>query len=214
MSVFSLQLLTVWATWSTSTSSPSATLTSYLVSSQKSYQTTGKTSNETLDVANFEFYPSLCLACFPVRSELPPKWYWWFFETVPGMLWNSWLLTCCSITFLIINSLALHFSFLIGMTGVLLLFVVAFMYVFASHYFRRISFRAFWITHYLYVAVYILVSTIWVQSAQLGQFWTAVWYQLWFCPDRQLFMAVSLCFKSLVSTSTSSHLACSSSWTN
>uniref|UniRef100_A0A3B4H2Q2 NAD(P)H oxidase (H2O2-forming) n=1 Tax=Pundamilia nyererei TaxID=303518 RepID=A0A3B4H2Q2_9CICH len=60
-------------------------------------------------------------------SELPPKWYWWFFQTVPGM------------------------------TGVLLLFAFAFMYVFASHYFRRISFRAFWITHYLYVAVYILV---------------------------------------------------------
>lgn len=59
-------------------------------------------------------------------SELPPKWYWWFFQTVPGM------------------------------TGVLLLFAFAFMYVFASHYFRRISFRAFWITHYLYVAVYIL----------------------------------------------------------
>lgn len=30
------------------------------------------------------------------------------------------------------------------------------MYVFASHYFRRISFRGFWITHYLYVVVYIL----------------------------------------------------------
>ncbi|XP_037624041.1 dual oxidase 1 [Sebastes umbrosus] len=59
-------------------------------------------------------------------SELPLKWYWWFFETVPGM------------------------------TGVLLLFTFAFMYVFASHYFRRISFRGFWITHYLYVVVYIL----------------------------------------------------------
>ncbi|KAM9351638.1 dual oxidase 2 [Symphorus nematophorus] len=59
-------------------------------------------------------------------SELPMKWSWWFFETVPGM------------------------------TGVLLLFTFAFMYVFASHYFRRISFRAFWITHYLYVIVYTL----------------------------------------------------------
>ncbi|XP_047452502.1 dual oxidase 1 [Mugil cephalus] len=59
-------------------------------------------------------------------SELPLKWYWWFFQTVPGM------------------------------TGVLLLLVFAFMYVFASHYFRRISFRAFWITHYLYIVVYIL----------------------------------------------------------
>ncbi|XP_029992823.1 dual oxidase 1 isoform X2 [Sphaeramia orbicularis] len=59
-------------------------------------------------------------------SELPLKWSFWFFQTVPGM------------------------------TGVLLLFVFSFMYVFASHYFRRISFRAFWITHYLYVVVYIL----------------------------------------------------------
>lgn len=32
------------------------------------------------------------------------------------------------------------------------------MYVFASHYFRHISFRGFWITHYLYVVVYALVS--------------------------------------------------------
>ncbi|XP_038562804.1 dual oxidase 1 isoform X2 [Micropterus salmoides] len=59
-------------------------------------------------------------------SELPQKWSWWFFQTVPGI------------------------------TGILLLFVFAFMYVFATHYFRRISFRGFWITHYLYVVVYIL----------------------------------------------------------
>uniref|UniRef100_A0A8C7Z9T9 NAD(P)H oxidase (H2O2-forming) n=1 Tax=Oryzias sinensis TaxID=183150 RepID=A0A8C7Z9T9_9TELE len=59
-------------------------------------------------------------------SELPPKWYWWFLQTVPGI------------------------------TGVLLLLVLAFMYVFASRYFRHISFRAFWITHYLYIVVYIL----------------------------------------------------------
>ncbi|KAJ8252397.1 hypothetical protein COCON_G00217090 [Conger conger] len=59
-------------------------------------------------------------------SELPQKWSWWFFETVPGM------------------------------TGVLLLIVLAVMYVFASRYFRRISFRGFWITHYLYVIVFTL----------------------------------------------------------
>uniref|UniRef100_G3NS64 NAD(P)H oxidase (H2O2-forming) n=1 Tax=Gasterosteus aculeatus aculeatus TaxID=481459 RepID=G3NS64_GASAC len=59
-------------------------------------------------------------------SELPLKWSWWFFETVPGM------------------------------TGVLLLLTLAIMYVFASHFFRRISFRGFWITHYLYTVVYIL----------------------------------------------------------
>ncbi|KAM4619333.1 dual oxidase 1 [Polymixia lowei] len=59
-------------------------------------------------------------------SELPLKWTWWFFQTVPGM------------------------------TGVLLLFAFAFMYVFASQYFRRISFRGFWLTHYLYIVIYIL----------------------------------------------------------
>ncbi|KAL6106580.1 duox2 [Pungitius sinensis] len=59
-------------------------------------------------------------------SELPKKWSWWFFETVPGM------------------------------TGVLLLLTLAIMYVFASHFFRRISFRGFWLTHYLYSIVYIL----------------------------------------------------------
>lgn len=45
------------------------------------------------------------------------------------------------------------------MTGILLLLTFAFMYVFASHYFRHISFRGFWITHYLYVVVYALVSS-------------------------------------------------------
>ncbi|XP_061451047.1 dual oxidase 2 [Rhineura floridana] len=60
-------------------------------------------------------------------SQFPPKYYWWFFETVPGM------------------------------TGVLLLVILAIMYVFATHHFRRISFQGFWITHHLYVALYILV---------------------------------------------------------
>nr|XP_060611324.1 dual oxidase 2 [Anolis sagrei ordinatus] len=60
-------------------------------------------------------------------SQYPPKYYWWFFETVPGM------------------------------TGVLLLVILAIMYVFATHHFRRISFQGFWITHHLYVLLYILV---------------------------------------------------------
>uniref|UniRef100_A0A8C8BVH4 NAD(P)H oxidase (H2O2-forming) n=1 Tax=Oncorhynchus tshawytscha TaxID=74940 RepID=A0A8C8BVH4_ONCTS len=60
-------------------------------------------------------------------SEMPMKWSWWFFQSVPGL------------------------------TGILLLFIFAFMYVFATQYFRRISFRGFWLTHYLYVVVYILV---------------------------------------------------------
>ncbi|XP_017569119.2 dual oxidase 2 [Pygocentrus nattereri] len=59
-------------------------------------------------------------------SELPLKWTFWIFATVPGL------------------------------TGVILLLILAFMYVFATHYFRRISFRGFWITHYFYVLVYAL----------------------------------------------------------
>ncbi|KAK2834504.1 hypothetical protein Q7C36_015205 [Tachysurus vachellii] len=59
-------------------------------------------------------------------SEQPLRWTFWFFCTVPGI------------------------------TGIILLFFLAFMYVFASHYFRRISFRGFWITHYIYVLIYVL----------------------------------------------------------
>ncbi|XP_049580579.1 dual oxidase 2 [Syngnathus scovelli] len=59
-------------------------------------------------------------------SEVPLKWSWWFFQTVPGL------------------------------TGVLLLFTLAFIYVFATRHFRRISFRGFWITHKLYIVMYIL----------------------------------------------------------
>ncbi|KAJ8340756.1 hypothetical protein SKAU_G00353890 [Synaphobranchus kaupii] len=58
--------------------------------------------------------------------ELPQQWSWWLFKTVPGL------------------------------TGVLLLLVLALMYVFASQYFRHISFRGFWVTHYLYIVLYIL----------------------------------------------------------
>uniref|UniRef100_A0A674GYG4 NAD(P)H oxidase (H2O2-forming) n=1 Tax=Taeniopygia guttata TaxID=59729 RepID=A0A674GYG4_TAEGU len=60
-------------------------------------------------------------------SQLPQKYYWWFFQTIPGM------------------------------TGVLLLVVLAVMYVFATHHFRRVSFQGFWITHHLYMLLYILV---------------------------------------------------------
>lgn len=45
-----------------------------------------------------------------------------------------------------------------GMTGVLLLIILAIMYVFATHHFRRVSFQAFWITHHLYVLLYVLVK--------------------------------------------------------
>lgn len=44
-----------------------------------------------------------------------------------------------------------------GTSGVLLLLVLAIMYVFASHHFRRRSFQAFWLTHHLYVLLYALV---------------------------------------------------------
>lgn len=49
---------------------------------------------------------------------------------------------------------------LTGMTGVLLLMVLAVMYVFATHHFRRVSFQGFWITHHLYVLLYILVKDL------------------------------------------------------
>ena len=61
----------------------------------------------------------------------------------------------------------MYFVLFLGMTGVLLLFALSFMYVFASRYFRRISFRGFWITHYLYVVVYVLVSSF-LLSATVG----------------------------------------------
>nr|XP_034351294.1 dual oxidase 2 isoform X2 [Arvicanthis niloticus] len=86
-----------------------------------------------VNVYIFSVSPLSLMACvFPKvfvndGSKLPPKYYWWFFETVPGM------------------------------TGVLLLLVLAIMYVFASHHFRRHSFRGFWMTHHLYVVLYALL---------------------------------------------------------
>ncbi|CAH2273697.1 dual oxidase 2-like [Pelobates cultripes] len=85
-----------------------------------------------VNVYIFSITPISILGCvFPTvftddGSEYPEKFYWWFFETIPGM------------------------------TGVLLLVVLALMYVFASSHFRRVSFRWFWITHHLYVLFYIL----------------------------------------------------------
>ncbi|XP_062926228.1 dual oxidase 2-like [Mobula hypostoma] len=86
-----------------------------------------------VNVYTFCISPLSALAClFPSvfiddGSELPQKYYWWFFKTIPGM------------------------------TGVLLLVVLAIIYVFASRQFRRMSFQAFWVTHHLYVILYILI---------------------------------------------------------
>uniref|UniRef100_UPI00398F1C9E dual oxidase 2-like isoform X2 n=1 Tax=Pristiophorus japonicus TaxID=55135 RepID=UPI00398F1C9E len=52
---------------------------------------------------------------------------------------------------------AMAAAFFSGMTGVLLLFVFSIIHVFAVHYFRRISFRAFWLSHHLYIVIYILI---------------------------------------------------------
>uniref|UniRef100_G3TTY1 NAD(P)H oxidase (H2O2-forming) n=1 Tax=Loxodonta africana TaxID=9785 RepID=G3TTY1_LOXAF len=88
-----------------------------------------------VNVYLFSISPLSVLAClFPGLfrddgSEFPQKYYWWFFQTVPGL------------------------------TGVLLLLVLAVMYVFASHHFRRRSFRGFWLTHHLYILLYVLVRT-------------------------------------------------------
>ncbi|XP_059558495.1 dual oxidase 2 isoform X1 [Myotis daubentonii] len=90
-------------------------------------------AGHVVNVYIFSVSPLSMLACiFPGvfvndGSQFPQKFYWWFFQTVPGM------------------------------TGVLLLLVLAIMYVFASHHFRRRSFRGFWLTHHLYVLLYILI---------------------------------------------------------
>ncbi|XP_054307066.1 dual oxidase 2 isoform X1 [Pongo pygmaeus] len=90
-------------------------------------------AGHAVNVYIFSVSPLSLLACvFPNvfvndGSKLPQKFYWWFFQTVPGM------------------------------TGVLLLLVLAIMYVFASHHFRRRSFRGFWLTHHLYVLLYALL---------------------------------------------------------
>ncbi|XP_047718562.1 dual oxidase 2 [Prionailurus viverrinus] len=90
-------------------------------------------AGHAVNVFIFSVSPLSLLACvFPNvfvndGSQLPQKFYWWFFETVPGM------------------------------TGVLLLVVLAIMYVFASHHFRRRSFRGFWLTHHLYILLYVLL---------------------------------------------------------
>ncbi|NXN80294.1 DUOX2 oxidase, partial [Bombycilla garrulus] len=91
------------------------------------------TAGHVVNVYIFSVTPLSVLSCLFSSvftndgSQLPQKYYWWFFQTIPGM------------------------------TGVLLLVVLAVMYVFATHHFRRISFQAFWITHHLYVVLYILV---------------------------------------------------------
>ncbi|XP_057577991.1 dual oxidase 2 [Hippopotamus amphibius kiboko] len=90
-------------------------------------------AGHVVNVYIFAVSPLSLLACiFPSvfvndGSKLPQKFYWWFFQTVPGM------------------------------TGVLLLLVLAIMYVFASHHFRRRSFRGFWLTHHLYILLYVLL---------------------------------------------------------
>ncbi|NXR56249.1 DUOX2 oxidase, partial [Hippolais icterina] len=91
------------------------------------------TAGHVVNVYIFSVTPLSVLSCLFSSvftndgSQLPQKYYWWFFQTIPGM------------------------------TGVLLLVVLAVMYVFATHHFRHVSFKGFWITHHLYVLLYILV---------------------------------------------------------
>ncbi|OWK58826.1 Dual oxidase 2 [Lonchura striata] len=91
------------------------------------------TAGHIVNVYIFSVTPLSVLSCLFSTvftndgSQLPQKYYWWFFQTIPGM------------------------------TGVLLLVVLAVMYVFATRHFRRVSFQGFWITHHLYMLLYILV---------------------------------------------------------
>ncbi|XP_029442670.1 LOW QUALITY PROTEIN: dual oxidase 1-like, partial [Rhinatrema bivittatum] len=91
------------------------------------------TIGHAINIYMFSISPLSILSClFPNvftddGSELPQKYHWWFFKTIPGM------------------------------TGILLLMVLAIMYVFATRHFRRISFRGFWLTHHFYVLMYILI---------------------------------------------------------
>ncbi|XP_056428532.1 dual oxidase 1-like [Hyla sarda] len=90
-------------------------------------------AGHAVNIYMFSITPLSTLSCiFPKvfiddGSEIPYKYYWWFFQTIPGF------------------------------TGVLLLAILALMYVFASRHFRRISFRGFWLTHHLYTLMYILI---------------------------------------------------------
>ena len=49
------------------------------------------------------------------------------------------------------------FGTITGFTGVLATLVVFVMYVFAQQYARRATFRGFWLTHHLYIILYILM---------------------------------------------------------
>ncbi|XP_053573547.1 dual oxidase 1-like [Bombina bombina] len=86
-----------------------------------------------INIYMFSITPLSTLSClFPKvfiddGSELPQKYYWWFLQTIPGL------------------------------TGVLMLAVLSLMYVFSANHFRRISFRGFWLTHHLYIVLYILI---------------------------------------------------------
>ncbi|XP_075923678.1 dual oxidase 1-like [Petromyzon marinus] len=85
-----------------------------------------------VNVYHFSISPLSVLAClFPNEyrnngSEIPSKFYVWFFQTIPGF------------------------------TGVLILAVLAAIYIFSSQFSRSKSFNAFWWCHQLYVLLYIL----------------------------------------------------------
>ncbi|XP_054024899.1 dual oxidase 2 [Dryobates pubescens] len=91
------------------------------------------TAGHVVNVYIFSVTPLSVLSClFSTAftndgSQLPQKYYWWFFQTIPGV------------------------------SGVLLLGVLAVIYVFATHHFRRVSFQAFWLTHHLYLLLYGLI---------------------------------------------------------
>ena len=74
------------------------------------------------------------------------------------MMWNGTLTQGSPRTAPLLGpSPRVHFA---GLTGVLLLLVLAIMYVFASHHFQHHSFRGFWLTHHLYILLCVLVRAV------------------------------------------------------
>ncbi|CAM9805533.1 unnamed protein product [Lampetra fluviatilis] len=112
-----------------------------------------------VNVYHFSVLPLSVLSClfpnvfFNDGSEMPKKFYWWFFQTIPGM------------------------------TGVLILAVLAVLYIFASRFARSHTFNAFWITHQLYILLYVLT----ILHGSVGLIQKPMFY-VYFLPPALIFL--------------------------